>query len=150
RGRGRGGGRDRGSARRYGAAADRSTSVAPVPAGESLHPEPVVTQGLSTLLVAGQLGHHAHTLELSHGAAIAGAAMLDVLALGGSGGDGVRRHDAEGDTHTGNEKHSTQASRVHLTEFNHLPILLRNGSPAWPPRVRHAGFSPRARHRRRP
>src|SRR5712692_6034198 len=114
----------------------RSTPVTPVPAGQALHPEPVVAQGFGALLVALCPGDHADALQLTHRSAIAGTAKLGMPAVGRGGGDGAGHHDAEDRTESGEKEHAAQSLHAHLTEFNHLPILLRNGCPRLSPPLR--------------
>jgi hypothetical protein len=76
----------------------RSAPVAPVPAGQALQPEPVVTQGLGALLVSLRLGGHADAVQLAHRPAVAGAAKLGTSGIRRGRSDRTRCGDAEGPT----------------------------------------------------
>src|SRR5262249_22035868 len=59
----------------------RSAAVAPVPACQALHPEPVVAERVGALLVAGRPGQHPEAVELARRSTVAGAAMLGLAAV---------------------------------------------------------------------
>jgi len=117
-----------GNWRELSASEGRSTPVTPVPAGQALHPKPVVAQGFRALFVALCLGDHADTLQLTHRSAIAGTVKLNAQTVWRRGGDGAGHHGAEDHTEPGEKEHSAQPLHAHLTELKHLPILPRNGS----------------------